>query len=109
VCHFETALYRHWDKGCREHIRLAVLKGLKDASDVMLVSLGQFGNVVLGEQTLEVGWLGRIAPQEFKHGAGLEDARDLIAGENHRDSPLRGLNPLGQLALSMRVGSVHFV
>jgi hypothetical protein len=85
------------------------LKGLKDASDVVLVSLGQFGNVVLGEQTLEVGWLGRIAPQEFKHGAGLEDARDLIAGENHRDSPLRGLNPLGQLALSMRVGSVHFV
>jgi hypothetical protein len=85
------------------------LKGLKDATDIVLVSLGQLGNVVVGEQTLEVGRLGRIAPQEFKHGTGFEDARNLIAGENHWDSPLRRLNPLGKFALSMRVGPVHFV
>jgi hypothetical protein len=39
----------------------------------------------------------------------LEDTRNLIAGQNHRDFALRRPNPLGKFALSVRVRTIHFI
>jgi hypothetical protein len=109
VCHFETALYGHRDKWRRQGIRLSVLKELQDAPNVVFVDLGETGNVVLGKENLQVGGFGWIAPQDLKHGSRLEDTRDLVAGQKHRNSPLGRLDPVGKLALGVGIRTVHFV
>jgi len=109
VCHFETALYRHWNERTGQSIRLAILEELQDASDIVLVDLGKLGDILVGEEFLQVCGLGRVAPQDVKDRACLEDAGDLVAGEEHRDLSLGRLNPLRQFALGVGIGSIHFI
>jgi hypothetical protein len=52
MCHFETALHRHRHQRAWKDIGLSVLEELKNTTDIVLVSLGEFGDVLVGKERL---------------------------------------------------------
>ena len=75
----------------------------------MFETLGQGVHIVQGEQLLNIARLGRKATEELNIELVLQNTRNLVAGHNHRDSAFLSHHPLGQLALSMGIGSIDLI
>lgn len=93
----------------RENIRFAVLKVLQDTADIVLEPLRQRRNILVREHVDEISRLRRIAPNNFNSWFVFENARNFVAGEENRHTPIVPCHPFHQFALSMRIRPIYFI
>ncbi len=93
----------------RKAVGLPVLQVLKNATNVVLETLGQSRDILPREERHQVHRFGRITAKQFDGLFSLEDARDFVAREQNWHPPSRRCKPLDEFPLRMGVGSVHFI
>jgi hypothetical protein len=84
-------------------IGIPILKELHHPSNIMFESLGKLLDILIREQSLEIGRFGWVTAKNLDIQSSFQYTRDFIAGENDRNLASIARDPLCDLSLRMRV------
>ena len=76
-----------------QNIGFAVLKELEHSTNVVLELLGKNRDILARKHIHEVRGFGRVAPNDFNLRFVFENARNLVAGEENRRTPIVPCHP----------------
>lgn len=82
---------------------------MQHPADIVFEGASERLNILGWKEGAKIRRLRWVAPEKDDPGGGFKDARDLIAGHHQRDRSRGARHPLEQLALGMRVRSIHFI
>jgi hypothetical protein len=85
------------------------LKKLQNAADIVLEPFRKCSDIMFGKQWLEIGWTRRKTPNNLDVLFSLEHSWNLVAGQKHREFPIRRCNPFRKFALGMWIGPINFI
>jgi hypothetical protein len=85
------------------------LKILQHSTNIVFESLGESGDILVGEQVREIDWFGRITSKDFNLRFLFENTRNFVAGEENGRTPIVPCHPFHEFPLSVWIRPVYLV